>query len=62
MNINFEILQYYIYKKIIKKKQRETILEDCERLNLTVEKYMLVKNYCTEVQALPALGEFYNLP
>ena len=62
MDINFEILQYYIYKKIIKKKQRDTVLEDCKRLNLTVEKYMLVKNYATEVQALPALGEFYNMP
>ena len=61
MNINYEILNYYIYKKIIGKKKRDETLEDCARLNMTVEKYMLVKNYCTEVMALPALGEFYNL-
>ena len=61
MNINYEILNYYIYKKIIEKRKRDEILEDCARLNMTVEKYMLVKNYCTEVMALPALGEFYNL-
>ena len=61
MDINYEIVQYYIYKKIIKKKLRDTVLEDCKRLNMTVEKYMQVKNYATEVQALPALGEFYNL-
>ena len=61
MNINYEIIQYYIYKKIIKKRQRDVSLADCERLNMTVEKYMQVKNYATEVQALPALGEFYNM-
>ena len=61
MNINYEIINYYIYKKLIEKKRRDEVLEDCARLNMTVEKYMLVKNYCTEVMALPALGEFYNL-
>ncbi len=61
MNINYEILQYYVYKKIIKKKQLSTALQDCDRLNMTVEKYMQVKNYATETQALPALAEFYNM-
>ena len=61
MNINHEILQYYVYKKIIKKKQLSTALQDCDRLNMTVEKYMQVKNYATETQALPALAEFYNM-
>lgn len=61
MDINYEILNYYIYKKIIKKKLRDTILADCNRLNMPVEKYMLVKNYCTEAQALPVLGEFFNM-
>lgn len=61
MNINHEILQYYVYKKIIKKEQLSTALQDCDRLNMTVEKYMQVKNYATETQALPALAEFYNM-
>ena len=61
MDINYEIVQYYIYKKIIKKKLRSTVLEDCKRLNMSVEKYMLVKNYTTEALALPALGDFYNM-
>ncbi len=61
MNINYELLNYYIYKKIIKKKLRAKTLEDCARINMSVEKYMLVKNYCSEAEALPALGEFYNL-
>lgn len=61
MNINYEIINYYIWKKIIKKKLRDRALEDCERINMPVEKYMLLKNYCTEAQALAPLGEFYNL-
>lgn len=61
MDINYEIVQYYIYKKIIKKKLRNIVLEDCKRLNMPVEKYMLVKNYTTEALALPALGDFYNM-
>ncbi len=61
MDINYEIVQYYIYKRLIKKKLRNSVLEDCKRLNMSVEKYMLVKNYATEVQALPALGDFYNM-
>lgn len=61
MNINEEILKYYVYKKIIKKKQLASALEDCNRLNMTVEKYIQVKNYATETQALPALAEFYNM-
>lgn len=62
MNINRELLQFYIYKKIIKKKQAEKILEDCERLNVTVRDYMLAKEYTTEARELPVLGEYYCLP
>lgn len=61
MNINEEILKYYVYKKIIKDKQLASALEDCNRLNMTVEKYIQVKNYATETQALLALAEFYNM-
>ncbi|MBE5869281.1 MAG: type II/IV secretion system protein [Lachnospiraceae bacterium] len=62
MNINQELLQFYIYKKIIKKKQAEKILEDCERLNVSVREYMLAKEYTTESRELPVLGGFYCMP
>ena len=62
MNINQELLQFYIYKKIIKKKQAEKILEDCERLGVSVRDYMLAKEYTTEARELPVLGEFYCMP
>lgn len=62
MNINKELLQFYTYKKVIKKKQQEKILLDCERLNVSVREYMLAKEYVTSTRELPVLGEFYCLP
>lgn len=62
MDINYELLNYYAYKKIIKRKQINAIYEDCKRLGVPIETYMQAKAYCTEVEALPVLGEFYCLP
>lgn len=62
MNLNFELLQYYQFKRVIKRKERNIIFAECERLGLPVDKYMIAKQYCTEVSALPALGEFLSLP
>lgn len=62
MNIKKELLLFYIYKKVIKKKQALKILEECERLEVPVRDYMLAKAYTTEVGELAALGEFYCLP
>lgn len=62
MDLNYEILQFYVYKKLIKRKQMSEIYEDCTRLNLPVENYMVAKGYCTEVTALAALGEFFCMP
>lgn len=62
MNINRELLQFYIYKQVIKKKEAEKILEDCERLGVSVRDYMLAKEYTTEAEELPVLGEYYCMP
>lgn len=62
MNINQELLQFYIYKKIIKKKEADKILEDCERLGVSVREYMLAKEYITQARELPVLGEYYCMP
>ncbi len=62
MNINKELLQFYVYKRIIKKSQMEKILEDCQRLGVSVREYMLAKEYVTDVEELPALGEYYCMP
>lgn len=62
MNLNFELLQYYQYKRVIKKKQRNEVFAECERLGIPCDRYMLAKQYCTEVSQLPALAEFYSMP
>jgi type IV pilus assembly protein PilB len=62
MNLNFELLQYYQFKRVVKRKERNIIFKECERLGIPVDKYMIAKQYCTEVSALPALGEFLSIP
>ena len=62
MNINHELLNYYIYKKLINKKDKDQILAECERLNVSVRDYLLAKEYITETSELSAVGEYYNLP
>ena len=62
MELNYEILQFYAYKKIIKRKQIKGIYDDCMRLNMPIESYMIAKGYCTQVTALAALGEFFCMP
>ncbi len=62
MDVNYELLQYYAYKKIIKRKQIDEIYEDCTRLNLPIDSYMQAKAYCTAVESAMVLGEFYCLP
>lgn len=62
MNINFEALQYFVLKKVIKRRDIKEILEDCARLNMSAEQYLLVKGISTPAMAMAAVGEFYNLP
>ncbi len=62
MNLNFEILQYFVYKKVVRKKNFDRILEEAERLDMPVERYLLAQNLCNEITALDALGEFFEMP
>lgn len=62
MNINKDLLQFYVYKKTIKKKQTAKIMEECERLGVSVREYMLAKEYTTEALELPVLGDYYCMP
>ena len=52
MNLQRELLQFYIYKKVIKKSQVEKIIEDCDRLGVFVRDYMIAKEYNTEEKEL----------
>ena len=62
MNIQKDLLNFYIYRKIIKKKQADKILEDCTRHGVSVREYMLAKEYVTEPRELTVLGDYHCLP
>ena len=62
MNTNYELLQFYIYKKLVKRKDAEEILRECKRLNVSVREYLLAREYITETTELDALAEYYCMP
>ena len=62
MNINYELLQFYIYKRLIRRKDGEAILRETKRLNTSVREYLLAKEMVTETTELSALGDYYCLP
>ena len=62
MDNNYELLQFYIYKKLIKKKEADEILAECKKLNTTVREYLLAKEIITEQTELEALGEYFCMP
>ena len=62
MNINYEALQFFILKKVIKRKDAKAVLDECERLNMSAEQYLVAKDIALPNQAMAAMGELYNLP
>ena len=62
MNINQELLQFYVYKKLIKRKDVDQILEDSHRLHTTAREYLLLKEVTTETTELEALAEYHCAP
>lgn len=62
MNVNRELLNYYIHKKLVNKKDAEDILRECDSLGVSVRDYLLAKEYVTENTELPALADYYSLP
>lgn len=62
MNINYDLLQFYIYKHIVKRKDADKILEEAKKLGTNVRDYLLVKEYTTDTEELAALSEYYCMP
>lgn len=62
MNINYELLQFYIYKHLIRRRDAEKILGECKRLGISVRDYLLAKEMISETSELEALGEYYSMP
>ena len=55
-------MQFYIQKRIVKKLQAEKILDECDRLKVSVRDYMLAKELVTDVRELAVLGDYYCMP
>lgn len=62
MNINYEILQYYVYKKVVNRKTADEVLVDAARVKTSIRDYLLTKEYITEPGELDVLSEYYNMP
>ncbi|MBQ3597719.1 MAG: type II/IV secretion system protein [Clostridia bacterium] len=62
MNTNYELLQFYIYKHLVRRKDADAILEECQRLKIPLRDYLLAKEIITETAELEALGEYYCMP
>ena len=62
MDNNYELLQFYIYKKLIKKKDADDILLECKKLNTSVREYLLAKEIITDQSDLEVLGDYFCMP
>ena len=62
MNTNFELLQFYIDKNLVLRKDADVILDDCRRLKMPLREYLLSRDMITEEAELEARGEYYALP
>ena len=52
MNINQELLQFYAYKKLIKRKEIPDILAECEARKIGARDYLLLGETITETSEL----------
>ena len=62
MNINRELLQFYTYKKLIKRKKAPEILSECKARKSNVRDYLLAKEMITETNELEARAAYYCMP
>ena len=62
MNINKELLQFYIYKKLIKRKKAPEILSECKSKRRNVRDYLITQEVITEVTELEARAAYYCMP
>ena len=62
MNINHELLQFYIYKKLIKRKAAAEILEECDKRKISVRDYLIAREVITDTTELPARAAYYCMP
>ena len=62
MNINHELLQFYIYKKLVKRKKSAEIIAECKKSGHGVREYLLTQEVITETSELEARAAYYCMP
>ena len=62
MNVNAELLQFYIHKKLINRKDVPAILADCKERNIGVREYLLKKELITDSGELDARADYLCMP
>ncbi len=62
MNINQELLDFYTYKKLLKRKEAPEILADCRTRKIGVRDYLFARELITETSELPARAAYYCMP
>lgn len=61
-NVNNELLELYIGKKLIKRQDADTILQRSEHLGISVPECLLQNEYLTESAIFTVLAEYCGLP
>ena len=61
MNVNFELLQLYIRKNLIKQGDADAILRECESSGLSLRDHLLAKGIVDERGELIVLAEYYGM-
>ena len=62
MNINHELLQFYVYKKLVKRKKSAEIIAECKKSGHGVREYLLTQEVITETSELEARAAYYCMP
>ncbi|MDD4815693.1 MAG: GspE/PulE family protein [Clostridia bacterium] len=62
MNLYNEILLHLVYKKLIKKNQIQTILDEIKTKKMKLAEYLVENNICDLSTYFSILGDFLNIP
>ena len=62
MNTNYELLQFYVHKKLVRRKDAKDILEECQQLGVNIRDFLLAKEIITEASELEARAAYYSMP
>lgn len=62
MNINAELLDLYVKKKLVNKRDAEGFLAAAEKENCDIREYLYKKELINEISELDVLSEYYHTP